>query len=74
MTTQFAAISLKATTARGIEAFQICDEPEAEFCGNLDSFLSACRSLDDDEVAYYQVLPAGTDGEYEKIEAEYGIR
>jgi len=29
--------------------------------------------MGDDETRFYQVLPAGTDGEYEKIDEEYGI-
>ena len=70
---KYAAINLMATTARGIETFEIEDQPDASFESNMENFLECCRDMDDDEVRYYQVLPAGTDGEYEKIDEEYGI-
>jgi preprotein translocase subunit SecY len=71
---KYNAINLMATTARGVEVFEIEDYPDASFEGCIDDFLSACRTLEDADVRFYQVLPAGTDGEYEKIDAEYGIR
>lgn len=74
MLNKYNAINLMATTALGIEKFEIEDCPDASFEGCIEDFLSALRSMDDDEVRFYQVLPAGTDGEYEKIDAEYGIR
>ena len=70
---KYAAINLMATTARGIETFEIEDHPDASFESSMKNFLECCRDMDDDEVRYYQVLPAGTDGEYERIDAEYGI-
>ena len=70
---KYTAINLMATTARGIETFEIFDRPDASFESSIESFLECCRDMDDDEVRYYQVLPAGTDGEYEMIDAEYGI-
>lgn len=73
MTKNYTAINLMATTARGIETFEICDYPDASFENSMEDFLSCCKSMDDNEVRFYQVLPAGTDGEYERIDSEYGI-
>lgn len=67
------AINLKATTANGVETFEIFDEPNADFCTSIASFLGMLQTLEDGEVAYYQVMPSGTDGQYELIDAEYGI-
>lgn len=67
------AINLMATTANGVQAFEIEDAPDAEFV-SFGTFMYALRHLLDGEVVCCQVLPAGTDGEYEKIDAEYGIR
>jgi len=70
---KYTAINLVATTARGVETFEIEDYPEASFERTMDDFLDCLRSMGDDETRFYQVLPAGTDGEYEKIDEEYGI-
>lgn len=72
-TNKYTAINLVATTARGVETFEIEDYPNADFERNMDDFLDCLRSMDDGETRFYQVLPAGTDGEYEKIDEEYGI-
>ena len=74
MAKSYAAINLMATTARGVEAFEIEDHPDASFENCLDDFRSCLRSMDDDEVRFYQILPAGTDGEWEKLDDEYGIK
>lgn len=73
MTKNYAAINLMATTARGIETFDIEDHADASFENCIDDFRSCLRSMNDDEVRYYQILPAGTDGEWEKLDEEYGI-
>lgn len=70
----YTAINLRATTTcLGIEEFEIFDHPDADFSPNVDVFLSIVKSLDEGDEAFYQVLPAGTDGEYERIDSEYGI-
>ena len=69
----YAAINLMATTARGVETFEIEDHPDASFENCLDDFRSYLRSMDDDEIRFYQILPAGTDGEWEKLGEEYGV-
>lgn len=70
---KYAAINLMVTAARGVETFEIEDYPCASFENSVEDFLQCCKSIDDDEVFYYQVLPAGTDGEFELIDSEYGI-
>jgi len=74
MSKSYAAINLMATTARGVEAFEIEDRPDASFENCFEDFLSCLRSMDDDDVRFYQILPAGTDGEWEELDAQYGIK
>ena len=74
MAKNYSAVNLMATTARGIETFEIEDQPDASFENCLDDFRSCLRSMDDDEIRFYQILPAGTDGEWENLDEEYGIR
>lgn len=69
------AINLMATTANGVQVVEIEDfVPECAFVGSFGTFMYALRNLLDGEVVCYKVLPAGTDGEFEQIDAEYGIR
>lgn len=74
MAKNYSAVNLMATTARGIETFEIEDQPDASFESCLDNFRSCLRNMDDDEIRFYQILPAGTDGEWEKLDEEYGIK
>jgi len=69
---QIAAICLRATAAYGVEEFDIADYPEASFERNFDTFKDSLRSMDDE--MFFQILPEGTDGQYETIDAEYGIK
>ena len=69
----FNAINLVASVEFGIQKFEIEDYPEAEFISSADYFLKDCKTLQHGELIFYQVLPDGTDGEYERIDAEYGI-
>lgn len=68
----FPAQLLMADTANGVQLVDICDYPEAEMMNPAD-FLGSLKSLDDGETIFTQVLPAGTDGNWEKIDTEYGI-
>lgn len=67
------ALTLRATTAYGVEIVDIIDYPEAEMMKPKD-FLSELNTLDDDEEVFTQVMPSGTDGDYEMIDSEYGIK
>lgn len=60
--------NLMATTARGVEEFDIVDYPEAEFISFRD-FMDQLPNLDDDEVIYTQPNP----DQLEEVEQEYGI-
>lgn len=66
------ALTLMATTSNGVEIVDIADYPLASMM-NVKDFLSELRYLMDEEVVFTQVLPAGTDGDFEMIESEYGI-
>lgn len=67
------ALTLMATTANGVEIVDIVDFPEAQIMTAKD-FLSELSALSGDKVIFTQVMPAGTDGDYEIIDSEYGIR
>lgn len=67
------ALTLMATTSNGVEIVDIVDFPNAEMM-TAKGFLSELSTLGDDEVIFTQVMPAGTDGDYEMIDSEYGIR
>ncbi|HDI3147834.1 TPA: hypothetical protein PMB01_001656 [Vibrio cholerae] len=65
-------LMLKATVANGVEVVELCDYPEVEQLEFRD-FVSELSSLDHDEEIFTRVMPAGTDGLYEELDAEYGI-
>ena len=65
-------LMLKATVANGIEIVELCDYPEVEQLAFRD-FVSELSSLDDDEEIFTRVMPAGCDGLFEELDAEYGI-
>lgn len=64
---------LAATVENGIEVVNIWDYPDAEFMHTAD-FMGALSSLESGEMIFTHVLPQNTDGIYEQIDAEYGIR
>lgn len=66
------ALTLRATTENGVEIVDIIDFPEAVMMKAKD-FLSDLSTISDDEVIFTQVMPKGTDGDYEMIDSEYGI-
>lgn len=72
--TEYKAICLVATVQRGIEIFEIEDDPDASFERSIFDFTAELAFLQENEKAYYQVLPEGTDGEYEILNDTYGIR
>ena len=72
--TEHKAICLVATVQRGIEIFEIEDDPDASFERSIFDFTAELAFLQDDEKVYYQVLPEGADGEYEILDNAYGIR
>ena len=72
--TEHKAICLVATVQRGIEIFEIEDDPDASFERSIFDFTAELAFLQDDEKVYYQVLPEETDGEYEILDNAYGIR
>ena len=65
-------LMLKATVANGIEIVELCDYQEVEQLAFRD-FVSELSSLDDDEEIFTRVMPAGCDGLFEELDAEYGI-
>lgn len=66
-------VYLMATVANGVESVDIMDCPDADIL-KARTFIDSLDDLGDDEVIYTVILPNGTDGVFELIDAKYGIR
>jgi hypothetical protein len=63
---------IMADTANGVRRAQFCDYPDAEVL-SVDDFIDALPDLDDGEEVFCLIMPANTDGAFERIDSEYGI-
>jgi hypothetical protein len=64
-------IFLRANSIEGVRIAEMMDYPDAGIMDPAD-FLEDLRTTGEDDIFTF-VLPAGTDGTYEKINNEYGI-
>jgi hypothetical protein len=62
---------LKANSVDGIKVVEFCDYPEAHVM-NIDLFREFLKDADETDI-FALIMPEGTDGEWEKIDTEYGI-
>ena len=65
-------ILLRANSIEGVSIADIVDYPEAEML-TANEFRDALSSQGEEDI-FMMVLPAGTDGFYERIDSEYGIQ
>jgi hypothetical protein len=64
-------ILLRANAIEGITKADFADYPEAEVLAYRD-FYNALKDADEKDI-FTCILPAGTDGSFESLDAEYGI-
>ena len=64
---------LVADAASGITITDFLEYPEAEIM-HVGDFIKDCSHLSVGEQIFAMIMPAGTDGVFEAIDEEYGIR
>ena len=67
------AVLIIANTVDGCRVADFSDYPDAEIT-NFYDFMKSLRTLSDSEIIFTLILPAETDGEWEKLTAEYSIK
>lgn len=67
------SLLLRASVQDGVNIVDIADYSEADII-RPRTFIDSLRHLSDDEEIFTQIGPAGTDGLFEEIDDEYGIR
>ena len=65
-------ILLRANSIEGVCIADIVDYPLAEML-TVDEFCNSLSRQGEEDI-FTMVLPAGTDGAYERIDSEYGIQ
>jgi hypothetical protein len=71
-TKSYDAILIRASTADGVTTEEFCDYPDAEITP-FSLFIKGLKTMDDGKDMFALILPAGTDGEFETLDGEYGI-
>ena len=66
-------ILLAADTTNGVFETDLALYPDAEV-ETPDNFYNNLSTLEEEEVIFTQVMKPGTDGKYEKIDRDYGIK
>jgi len=71
-TKSYSCVLLRANSVEGIRVADIVDYPEAEIM-SVDTFRSNLKDADETDI-FTLIMPPTTDGDWESIDAEYGIR